>query len=77
MWIQVYAIGLCCRDDRSVDPQGYEPGHLGVREKKIMAEKRHIRQQVQFTVTTYKLEIHILLIWQVQFMEMAARGVRK
>ena len=46
--------------------------------------KRHIHQQLQFTVTTYKFEItttilitYILLIWKVQFMEISCQRVRK
>ena len=49
-----------------------------------MAEKRHIRQQLRFTVTTYKFEIiatilitNISLIWKVQLMEIRCQGVRK
>jgi hypothetical protein len=37
--------------------QGYQPGHLGVREKNsLMAEKGHYWRYL-FTVATYKFEI--------------------
>ena len=47
-------------------------------------KKRHIRKQLQFTVTKYKFETtatilitNILLIWNVHFMEIGCRGVHK
>lgn len=44
-------------------PQGYEPGHLGVREKKLNnGGKKHIHQQLRFTFTTYKFEITVTVL---------------
>ena len=57
----------------------------GKRKKKLNnGGKRHIRQQLQFTVTTYKFETtatilitNILLIRKRQFMEIGCQWVRK
>ena len=66
-------------------PQGWEPGHLGAREKKKLntGGKMPLLDYL-FTVTTYKFEItaavlitNILRIWRVQFMEIGCHGVRE
>jgi len=45
--------------------QWYEPGHLGVLEKKrTMARKMHICQQLQFTVTTYNYEMRANILFR-------------
>ena len=77
------------RINRNVNPNlGYEPGHLGVREKNWrVAEKGQIHNTLLgylFKVTTYKFEItaiisitNILLTWRAQFMEIGCQEVQK
>ena len=64
-------------------PQWYEPGHLGVCEKKKIewwGEKgtyvNSVRQD-KFEITETILITNILLIWRVQFVEIGSEGVRK